>query len=72
MNPLPPEFLDTNYELSILKVNKAADSPERKIHSFYSFAYKIYEKVFPAGQVNIELNTRHKNYSLVLFYTLNT
>ncbi len=39
-NPLPSEFLDTDFVMSVLKITKKVDTPDKVIKGFYSFPYR--------------------------------
>jgi len=46
--------------LSVLKVSKNRDTPEKKIKAHVSLPFKIYKKNFAMGEVDIPINTVDK------------
>lgn len=46
--------------LSVLKVSKNRDTPEKKIKAHVSLPFKIYKKNFAMGEVDIPINTVEK------------
>ena len=56
-NPLPEEFIDTKEFITILKINKFAEVKRQKLRASQSFAFKIYQKKYMAGEVIVPLIT---------------
>lgn len=59
--------------LSVLKVSKNRDTPEKKIKAHVSLPFKIYKKNFATGDVEIPINTIEKEQNqFIIFYQLNS
>jgi len=71
-NPIPLDFLNTDFVMSVLKVSKLKDTPEKIIKAHTSLPFRVFKKNFAAGEVEINLNTKDKDgYQYLVFYQLN-
>jgi len=59
-NPLPLDFLNTDLIMTVLKLSKSRDTPEKIVRAQTSLPFRIYKKNFAMGEIEIPINSKDK------------